>query len=195
MPKNDPALQRNFFNALAEDWRNDAPLPVNRVAELCKPISLYSGARVLDVACGTGVLDEYLLQCGCKVVGLDISPLMIERAKQDPSHAGACYYAEDFHEHKGKYDLLLVFDAYPHFCDKTAFARAARELLSSTGKLWIFFDQSREQIDAHHLNVPQGVSVSLLSPEEEAARVSDYFSLGYHLDKDWYYLELIPKKL
>ncbi len=40
------------------------------------------GGRVLDLACGSGRLLQPLLEAGLEVVGLDLSPEMLERARQ-----------------------------------------------------------------------------------------------------------------
>ncbi|MCF8044713.1 MAG: class I SAM-dependent methyltransferase [Desulfarculaceae bacterium] len=38
---------------------------------------------VLDIGCGTGFLARHLARNGCRVTGIDFSPKMIERARQD----------------------------------------------------------------------------------------------------------------
>jgi ubiquinone/menaquinone biosynthesis C-methylase UbiE len=43
---------------------------------------LNPGDRVLDVGCGTGVLAARLAQRGCRVTGIDISPLMLAQAAE-----------------------------------------------------------------------------------------------------------------
>ena len=40
-----------------------------------------AGERILDVGCGDGPLTKKLVEMGCKVVGVDASPAMIEAAK------------------------------------------------------------------------------------------------------------------
>ena len=41
------------------------------------------GCTVLDIGCGTGFLARNLAESGCRVTGIDFSPKMIERARQD----------------------------------------------------------------------------------------------------------------
>ena len=41
-----------------------------------------SGSKVLDIACGTGALCFSLAAKGCKVIGIELSLKMVERAKQ-----------------------------------------------------------------------------------------------------------------
>lgn len=40
-----------------------------------------AGARLLDAGCGPGLVAEAFLDAGCRVVGADLSPVMIERAR------------------------------------------------------------------------------------------------------------------
>lgn len=47
-----------------------------------------SGARVLEVGCGTGQTACYLAENGCKVTALDIRPKMLEKAKQRAQKRG-----------------------------------------------------------------------------------------------------------
>ncbi|MFW6053619.1 MAG: class I SAM-dependent methyltransferase, partial [Persicimonas sp.] len=41
-----------------------------------------SGRRVLDAGCGPGVYTEWLVDHGADVVGVDVSPRMVERARE-----------------------------------------------------------------------------------------------------------------
>lgn len=55
-----------------------------RVLDLCEPAA---GRRVLDLGCGEGYCSRILRQRGAEVVGVDISPEMIARARQAEEHA------------------------------------------------------------------------------------------------------------
>ena len=184
----------SFFDKLAPSWRVGYEIDNNRLEQIFECVDWSKYNTVLDVACGTGVLDEYLLSKGLKVDAIDVSAAMIEVAKRDPKHKGVNYYVADFYSFKGKYDAIVVFDSYPHFLDKVAFAKAASELLSDGGEVWIVFDECREKIDAHHLDMDPDLSCGLLEPEEEYSRVKDYFSLIYlKSNQDGYYLALKKK--
>ena len=43
---------------------------------------LRAGERILDLGCGTGELTLVLQQRGCEVVGVDISPDMVKKARE-----------------------------------------------------------------------------------------------------------------
>ncbi len=56
-----------------------------RMLDVLEPLS---GASVLDVACGSGLTTAWLAQRGARVVGVDLSPASIERARELCDHAG-----------------------------------------------------------------------------------------------------------
>lgn len=66
------------YDAFTADYQHD--LWVSRLEALALARGL-SGRRVLDVACGTGLSFLPLLRRGYDVVGVDISPAMIARAR------------------------------------------------------------------------------------------------------------------
>jgi SAM-dependent methyltransferase len=75
--------QDQYFEMLAEMditkhlGSTDATL---RIAELCH---IGPGSRVLDVGCGVGYTPIYLARkLGCKVVGIDLYPAMVKRARE-----------------------------------------------------------------------------------------------------------------
>ncbi|HJU12547.1 MAG TPA: methyltransferase domain-containing protein [Candidatus Binataceae bacterium] len=70
-----------------QKWRADrysehahfVPALGQPVLELLKPLP---GERILDLACGDGVLTEKIAAAGAKVVGVDAAPDMVKAAKQ-----------------------------------------------------------------------------------------------------------------
>ena len=74
-----------------------------------------AGAKVLDLACGTGYYTRALLDWGAKeVVGMDISPGMVKAAKAEAAQAGEqrCSFAvgdasEPLKLESGPFDLVL----------------------------------------------------------------------------------------
>lgn len=193
--KKNVMKQQRFFDGLAGNWRTDGGLDTDALRALLSPIQLKSGDRVLDAGCGAGVIDGYLLSCGCTVDAVDVSAKMIERAKADPKNNGVNYSVCDFYEYLGGsgYDFIIVFDAYPHFIDKARFAKKAHELLRDGGELWIAFDESREKINGYHKSGASDISVDLLSAKDEAKRFKRLFVQKYEDDGEKYLLGLIKK--
>ena len=82
-----------------------------KVACVRKAISMLpSGSRVLDVGCGTGMpVSEVLSKAGLQVIGLDISPRMIELAQE---RVNGSFTVSDMLEYKpeGKFaGIFIIF--------------------------------------------------------------------------------------
>ena len=131
--------QADFFDSLAPHWEADRQLNDAKVQSLLDACRLRQGERLLDLACGDGILEDKLLSYGVKIDGVDISPEMISLAKKAHQNPNLTYFCRDFYEHSSEipYDVILVFDAYPHFLDKDAFAQKAASLLKKGGRLYI----------------------------------------------------------
>lgn len=188
--------QRAFFDSKAAGWRERSPLTQREIKSFLSVIPLKEGDRVLDVACGSGVLDGCLLSMGLRVDAVDLSEKMIEKAKRNACNALVNYTVADFYAFSGggMYDCLLAFDAYPHFPDKRLFAKKAFELLKENGTLWIFFDQGREEINRRHSDGAEEVSVPLESAEKEAEVFQGLFDPLFLFDgKDRYTIGLKKK--
>ncbi|HEY1942764.1 MAG TPA: class I SAM-dependent methyltransferase [Roseiarcus sp.] len=85
----DPFAQ--FKSAQREGWSSFAPVEIFTTApaaKLVKFADVRTGQRVLDVACGTGVVAVTAARRGAKATGLDLAPALIERARANAAIAG-----------------------------------------------------------------------------------------------------------
>lgn len=86
--------------------------------------------RVLDVGCGTGFFVEWYLQKGCKVTGIDITEISINRLRE--KFAGDFYVcditAADYPATKTKFDLVNIWDVIYHVVDDDAYSRALNNI-------------------------------------------------------------------
>jgi SAM-dependent methyltransferase len=67
-------------------WVTFAPFEAHTTpcaAMLVKRAGVHSGQRVLDVACGTGVVSITAARFGARVTGLDLTPELLERAREN----------------------------------------------------------------------------------------------------------------
>lgn len=77
------------------------------------------GSRVLDVACGTGVLSKAMGEAGMHVIGIDASEGYLERARRKRSHANITYEHGDIRQMRfdnGTFDAAvstLALDVIP----------------------------------------------------------------------------------
>jgi SAM-dependent methyltransferase len=80
-----------FKEAEREGWSSFVPVEIMTTpsaAKLVKFAQVKAGQRVLDVACGTGVVAVTAARRGAKAAGLDLTPALIERARENASIAG-----------------------------------------------------------------------------------------------------------
>ncbi len=76
----------SFKAAQKQGWVHFAPFEVHTTpcaARLVKRAGVRSGQRVLDVACGTGVVSVTAARVGAHVTGLDLTPELLERAREN----------------------------------------------------------------------------------------------------------------
>ena len=75
-----------FKAAQKEGWAYFAPLEsltTPSAARLVKFAGVRAGQRVLDVACGTGVVAITAARLGAKVDGIDLTPQLLDRAREN----------------------------------------------------------------------------------------------------------------
>src|ERR1700683_2874467 len=80
-----------FKAAQREAWTSFVPVEITTTppaAQLVKFAQVSAGQRVLDVACGTGVVAVTAALRGAKASGLDLTPALLERAKKNAQIAG-----------------------------------------------------------------------------------------------------------
>lgn len=88
----------SFKAAQKQAWAHFAPLEVFTTAvagQLVKHAKVHAGQRVLDVGCGTGVVAVTAARRGAIVTGLDLTPALLERARENAEIAGVSI---DWHE-------------------------------------------------------------------------------------------------
>ncbi|MBZ5555557.1 MAG: methyltransferase domain-containing protein [Acidobacteriia bacterium] len=99
-----------------------------------------TGTRALDFGCGTGRSTRFVRQLGFDVVGVDIAPEMIAKARAiDPGGDYRLVKDDDLSEFQARaFDLavsLFTFDNIPGFETKVRLFHDLGALLSSTGKM------------------------------------------------------------
>lgn len=98
-----------------QGWAHFIPLELLTTpgaARLVRFADIQSGQRVLDVACGTGVVAITSAMRGARTTGLDLTPELIARARENSSIAGVDveWHVGDVEElpfEKGAFDVVL----------------------------------------------------------------------------------------
>jgi magnesium-protoporphyrin O-methyltransferase len=100
------------------------------------------GARVLDAGCGTGAMAVALAQRGAHVHAIDISPSLIEiardRAPRDFAGGSATFAVGDMLDpHLGRFDFIVAMDSLIHY-DGTDVARMIASLAAHARSSIVF---------------------------------------------------------
>jgi SAM-dependent methyltransferase len=118
-------------------------------ANLAVALALPAGARILDVGCGSGWLCEYFTRLGYQVTGIDISPDLIEMARERLSkvpygldHEEILNYRFLVHDIEAEplketFDAIICYDALHHFEDERAVLKNVAAMLDYGGQLFV----------------------------------------------------------
>lgn len=99
----------SFKGAQKQGWPHFAPLEAITTpcaARLVKRAGVRSGQRVLDAACGTGVVAVTAARLGARVTGLDLTPELLARARENARIADV-----EIDWHEGDVEKLPFGDA------------------------------------------------------------------------------------
>lgn len=177
-----------FFDQCAPWWDEDMIRNEDLITAILDNGGICEGVHVLDVACGTGVLfPDYLSRNVASVTGIDISPEMAKIAQSKfPQVKVICGDVEttDFSR---KFDVIMVYNAFPHFPDPAHLIKVLAGLVKPGGKLSVAHGMSRAQLTSHHAGRASKVSIDLLHEKELAALMEPYFDVDVMISNDRMY--------
>ncbi len=170
--------KRRFFDDLAPRWDDLKP------ADGCVPgverglalVGALDGLTVVDLGCGTGLLEGCLLpRIGAgRIVAVDFSSGMLALARARHPSARITWVCRDVLETgltDASADVVLCFNAFPHFPRAEATAREAARWLRPAGRVLVWHDIGRERLAAIHGGGPPPIQTDLLPPVERMADV------------------------
>lgn len=197
---------RDFFNRLAPFWDADMIKDDNIIGIIMDNCGVSEnvnegvagdcdeGISVLDVASGTGVMIPYYMERKvADVTAVDIADKMcdIMRTKflQLTEDGRLTVICDDVltHEFDRKFDVVMVYNAFPHFQDSEEVVRVLSGLLKEGGRLSIAHGMSRAAIEKHHENCPKNVSVSLMEAEELKELFGKYLKVTHCISNERMY--------
>jgi 2-polyprenyl-6-hydroxyphenyl methylase / 3-demethylubiquinone-9 3-methyltransferase len=140
----DPA-ELAKFSALAQSWWD--PKGPSRPLHDLNPLRLEYIARaiplaarqVLDVGCGGGILSEAMARAGARVLGIDLSPAVLDVAELHALESGVetqyrAVAAEDLaQERPAAFDLVTCMEMLEHVPDPAAAVKALAALVKPGG--------------------------------------------------------------
>ena len=187
----------DFFDRCAVSWDEEMIKSDEIVNIILDNAEITKGKRVLDVACGTGVLiGDYLDRNVKSVTGIDISSEMIKRAKDKFNNPRVSFICGDAMEYDfdTQFDAVMIYNAFPHFPEPEKLIDRLSGLLASGGSLTVAHGMSREKIDAHHHGAANGVSVGLMEADKLAEIMGKNLSVTVKISDERMY-QVTGKKL
>jgi SAM-dependent methyltransferase len=178
-------------------------------ANMAVALELPAGARILDIACGSGWLSEYFARLGYDVTGIDISPELIamseERVRRVPygvDHETPLRCRFLLHDVESaplpeQFDAAVCYDAMHHFDDEPAAVRHMAAMLRPGGMLFILEGDrparnSPGEAELHDVMAQFGTLeapfdaayLKQLLNDSGLAVVGDYVSVNALIDRD-----------
>lgn len=179
-----------FFDRLAPLWDADMIRSDAVIRKIMDGAQVRPGVRVLDVACGTGVLfPDYLAREVGHVTAVDISEQMVKIARgkfPDVPITVLCADVETLPQEE-KFDCIMVYNAFPHFPDPEGLIRGLAARLADGGTLTVAHGMSRAAIDAHHEGTASKVSVGLMHEDDLAAIFGRYLDVTVKISDEKMY--------
>lgn len=185
----DKADVIEFFDRCAPSWDAGLIRSDRKINIILDNAGVREGSRVLDVACGTGVLIPDYIRRGADVTGIDISPEMIKLAERKYAGTGVRFICGDIEtaDVGQGFDAIVVYNAFPHFPDPERLITHLSGLLAESGVLTVAHGMSREKIDAHHHGSASKVSMGLMPAEQLAGIFGRYLDVTAVIsDEDMY---------
>ena len=184
-----------FFDALAPCWDENQKRKDEIINFILDKSDVSEGVRVLDVACGTGVLfGDYLSRGVSSVTGIDISGEMLKVAeKKFPDVKLICADAEEY-VFTESYDVIMIYNAFPHFSDSDKLFSNLSKALKNAGRLTVAHGMSMKELEKCHSG--SAIKVSLPLPENEALAkiMSAYLDVDIQISDDMMYMVSGTKK-
>ena len=185
---------KDFFNNVAITYTHNDSIEID---ELLDSLKLERFPRIMDLGCGKGIISDKLLKRNKgEVIAIDLSDKMIEFAKEANKDSKVKFINADFYEFSDNkpFDMIICFDAFPHFLDVDGFVEKAASLTRKDGQLIIAHDIGRGQLNEHHHAHAMGVSRPLNDPIIESKRFEKYFNVIIANEGDNYYHIFMKRK-
>jgi SAM-dependent methyltransferase len=128
-------FERNAHHRLADSYHAFfAPVTEHAVEPLLSAARVRAGTRVLDVACGSGVVAKHAAKRGARVTGVDLAPRMLELAAKfnpDCTFREASVDAMPFED--GAFEAVVCAFGIGHFPDPPAAVAECVRVASAGG--------------------------------------------------------------
>lgn len=184
-----------FFDSLAPVWDEASKEKADTIEFILDKGDIKEGSRVLDVACGTGVLFPFYMSRRALVTGIDISAEMVKLArKKFPSAEIICGDAESCCFEKS-FDAVMIYNAFPHFANPEVLFGNLAEYLEKGGRFTVAHGISEKEVEKCHESVrAKNVSLPLPSKEILARMMAEFFEIDVMISDEKMYIVSGVKK-
>lgn len=179
---------KEFFDSRAEEWDRLVKHNNGKIKWILSLFKIEQNCKVLDVGCGTGVLENFLPYYSNSITAIDLSEKMIEKAKEKFFNKSIKFIACDLFDIKEKFDLVILYSIYPHIFNKQGLAQKLFEILNENGQFIIFHSDGKNTINNMHNIKASKISVKLKPVSEEKIYFEKFFKIDKTIDDDDYFL-------
>lgn len=177
-----------FFDDKAKIW-DDIQIRNEEVISYILDLGgITEGKKVLDVACGTGVLFPDYTARGTVVVGIDISPEMVRITKEKYPHIKVICGDAQCDKLDDMFDAVMIYNAFPHFINPRELFNNLSSHLKASGRLSVAHGLSEKELAECHSGSAKNVSQTLMSKENLAEIMSEFFMVDVMISDDKMYM-------
>jgi demethylmenaquinone methyltransferase/2-methoxy-6-polyprenyl-1,4-benzoquinol methylase len=177
-----------FFDDRASAWDSCQERNEEIIAFILDKGEITKGKKILDVACGTGILFTDYLNRGAAVTGVDISSGMLRIAKNKfPDIQLICEDAEEY-EFEKDYDAVMIYNAFPHFSNPEKLIGNLGKALKVGGRFTVAHGMSEKELEKCHSTVAKDVSLVLPSKEKLCDMMSEIFDVDVMISDEEKYI-------
>ena len=177
-----------FFDELAPCWDKTNVRNEDIISEILQKGGIRKGAKVLDVACGTGVLFSDYESLGAEFVAIDISENMVKKAKEKVPEAEVICGDATTYDFGNDFDAVMIYNAFPHFDEPQRLIENLAKSLKTSGRLSIAHGISEKELEKCHSGSAKNISVPLLKKEVLAEMMSPWFKVDVLISDDRMYM-------
>jgi len=144
MSEDKKPIALEAYEKLAEAFSKLAPSKAENAyieqPAMRKAVGDVRGLKIFEAGCGPGILAEYLVHEGAKVVAFDVSPKMIELAKERNPKNATFFVADGAQplplsqEYNGQFDMVVASLAIDYIRDWSVPLAEFHRLLKPKGK-------------------------------------------------------------
>lgn len=182
------------YDAIAEKYQSTRASPLRTYIEAHTFLGLIGdvrGKRVLDLACGEGFYTRQLRQLGAvRVVGVDISPQMIELAREQERREsmGVEYVCADVEDLacQGEFDIVVAAYLLHYAKSEQAMMRMCRSIidhLPPAGRFVTLNENPDQSVEQYAGYAQYGFNKTVEQPRRDGSEITYWMVSGRELFK------------